>query len=217
MKENLTELVFVLDKSGSMSSMSAESIGGFNAFLEAQKKLPGEAKLTLVLFDHEYSVIYSGKDIREVKPLDDKIYSPRGTTALLDAVGRTVDDVGKRLHDTVEQERPSKVLVTILTDGLENASKDYTKKKLSEMISHQREKYSWEFIFLAANQDAFAEGTNLGISGHLSMNYCCSSALGYKKAFHEISGMTKQFRATGNIATVNPLDVQDINKDNDTK
>jgi uncharacterized protein YegL len=121
MKENLTELVFILDRSGSMGTMAKEAIGGFNAFLEEQKKLPGEAKLTLALFDHQYSLVCNGKDIKDVEPLDDKTYVPRGTTALLDAIGRTIDDVGSRLSATTEAERPSKILVAILTDGQENA------------------------------------------------------------------------------------------------
>jgi hypothetical protein len=174
MKEGVTELVFVLDRSGSMELMRDEAIGGFNAFLEEQKKLPGEAKLTLALFDNQYDLVCNGKDIKCVEPLDEHTYVPRGTTALLDAIGRTVADVGRRLNDTPECDRPSKVLVAILTDGMENASNDYTKDKISEVISHQRGKYSWEFMFLAANQDAIAEGTSLGISAGLSYNYCAN-------------------------------------------
>jgi len=198
MKDNLTELVFILDRSGSMSSMKDEAIGGFNAFLEEQQKLSGEAKLTLVLFDHEYTLVCNGKDIKCVEPLCDKTYCPRGTTALLDAIGRTVDDVGKRLAGTPECERPNKVLVAILTDGLENASKDYVKSKISNMITHQREKYLWEFMFLAANQDAIAEGESLGISKGLSFNYCCDS-IGTTKAFDSLTRCSSQYRSTGTI------------------
>jgi uncharacterized protein YegL len=198
MKKGLTEIAFVLDRSGSMRGMIQESIGGFNAFLEEQKKLPGEAKITLVLFDHEYQLVYGGKDIKVVEPLCERTYVTRGTTALLDAIGRTVDDVGKRLSDTPEEERPERVLVAILTDGLENASSDFTKVKINEMISLQREKYSWEFVFLAANQDAIAEGVDLGISGSLSMNYCCDS-VGYQSAFKTLSNATTSYRTTGAI------------------
>lgn len=205
MKENLTELVFILDRSGSMRSMENEAIGGFNAFLEEQKKLPGEAKLTLVLFDHEYCVLYNGRDIKSVEPLCDRTYIPRGTTALLDAIGRAVDDVGRRLHETPENERPSKILVSILTDGLENASKDYTKRKINEMITHQREKYSWEFMFLAANQDAIAEGMDLGISGNMSFNYCSTAVGGTYKAMDTLCRATTSYRTKGKIDVVDPI------------
>lgn len=212
MKKDSAEIVFVLDRSGSMSSMAKEAIGGFNAFIEEQKKLPGDAKLTLVLFDHEYQLVYGGKDIKSVEPLCDHTYVPRGTTALLDACGRTIDDVGKRLSEMIEEDRPGKVLVAILTDGLENASSDFTKAKISEMISHQREKYSWEFVFLAANQDAISEATKIGISGNLSMNYCCDSA-GYKSAFKTLSNATTSYRATGSISSLKKDDADDDKKD----
>src|SRR3990167_9926770 len=145
MTNEVTELVFILDRSGSMGSMCDEAIGGFNAFLEEQKKLPGEAKLTLCLFDHEYQLIHNGKDIKTVEPLSKDTYTPRGTTALLDAVGRTLDDVGKRITDThtcnacgTTGKKPTKVLIAVLTDGLENASRDYKKTKINEMIEHHK-------------------------------------------------------------------------------
>ena len=194
MKENLTELIFILDRSGSMANMESEALNGFNSFLEEQKKLSGEANLTLVLFDHEYSLIYNGKNIREVEPLTKNIYSARGTTALLDAVGRTVDDVGKRLAAMPESDRPGKVLVAILTDGLENASKDYQKKRINEMLSHQKTKYSWEFMFLAANQDAFAEGYNIGINMSKAMNFDMTSA-GMAKSFGAMNASAKLYRS----------------------
>lgn len=209
MKDNLTELIFILDRSGSMSSMTQEAIGGFNAFLEEQKKAPGEANLTLVLFDHEYSVVHNGRNIKTCECLDDKTYVPRGTTALLDAVGRTIDDVGKRLAATPESERPSKVLVAILTDGLENASRDYQRAKINEMISHQTNKYSWQFLFLAANQDAIAEGISLGIRKDFTMTYAANSA-GTKHAFDAISCSTTAYRSAGKISGITQrLDNQD--------
>src|SRR5689334_1631785 len=125
MNNEITELVFILDRSGSMDSMKKEAIGGFNAFLEEQKKLPGEAKLTVALFDHEYILLCNGKSIKEVEPLNEKTYEPRGTTALMDAIGRTLDDVGKRInsvsHDCAAcggTKKTTKVLVAVLTDGL---------------------------------------------------------------------------------------------------
>ena len=213
MNKNLTELVFILDRSGSMSSMQAEAIGGFNSFLEEQKKVEGEAKLTVVLFDNQYELLCSGRDIKSCEPLTDKTFVPRGTTALLDAVGRTVDEVGKRLAATSEEERPGKVLVAILTDGLENASSDYKKIKINEMITHQKEKYSWEFIFLAANQDAIAEGMSLGIAPTLSMTYDACDA-GFAKAFTAVSCSATAYRTTGVINNLSQsVDADTADKD----
>ena len=163
MRADLTEIAFVLDRSGSMNPITADAIGGFNTFLLAQQALSGQARLTLVLFDHEYLVAHNNVDIHAVPPLDNKTYVPRGMTALLDAVGRTIDDMGVRLAGTPEEDRPAKVIVAILTDGQENASRDYTFAKVSAMIKHQQEKYSWEFIFLAANQDAIAAAGAISI------------------------------------------------------
>jgi len=130
---NLCEIGFVLDRSGSMNAMKEEAIGGINAFLESQQKLPGEARLTLVLFDHEYIVTYDGVPIKDVPPLDSHSYVPRGTTALLDAIGRTINTIGERLDKTPEPERPGKVIVAILTDGLENASQEFKRKEIFKM------------------------------------------------------------------------------------
>ena len=164
MRPDLTEIAFVLDRSGSMNPIAGDAIGGFNTFLAAQQALPGEARLTLVLFDHEYLVPHTSAAMSAVTPLDAATYVPRGMTALLDAVGRTIDDLGARLAALPEEERPAKVIVAILTDGQENASRDYTFAKVSAMIKHQQEKYSWEFIFLAANQDAIAAAGALSIA-----------------------------------------------------
>jgi uncharacterized protein YegL len=216
MKENLTELIFILDRSGSMGTMMKEAIGGFNSFLEEQKKLPGEAKLTLALFDNHYDLMCNGKDIKCVEPLDERTYVPRGTTALLDAIGRTVDDVGRRLNDTPENERPSKVLVAILTDGLENASRDYSRNKINDIITHQRGKYSWEFLFLAANQDAIDAGTKIGIDPNMSYNYCCSSVGGTLDAFKSVTRAACSYRTTGIIGDVDPIVKIDLGQDKDS-
>jgi uncharacterized protein YegL len=164
MNTNLTEIAIVLDRSGSMASMSNEAIGGMNSFLESQQKLPGEAKLTLVLFDNEYIVAQDGRPIKDVPPLDEHTYVPRGTTALLDAIGRTISTIGERLARTPEPDRPAKVLIVILTDGMENASQEFKPKQIHWMIEHQREIYSWEFIYLGANQDAIMVGETMGIA-----------------------------------------------------
>jgi uncharacterized protein YegL len=164
MNEHLSEIVCIVDRSGSMDAIRTDAIGGFNTFLTDQKQEPGEATLSLVLFNHQYTLAYDNIRLDKVRPLNEKTYVPQGMTALLDAVGRTIDAVGERLSRTPEPERPSKVIVAILTDGLENASREYSRGKVAEMIQHQREKYSWEFIFLAANQDAIASARSISIA-----------------------------------------------------
>jgi uncharacterized protein YegL len=184
----------VLDRSGSMENMAKEAIGGFNSFLESHQKEPGQAKLTLVLFDHEYIVAQDGRPIEEVQKLDEKSYQPRGTTALLDAVGRTIKTVGERLNHTPEQERPGKVLIVILTDGLENASKEFSLKQINQMIQHQRDVYSWEFIFLGAGQDAIQTANSLGIPADSAVQFS-GTPEGAAMAFQAISRSSVAYRA----------------------
>lgn len=164
-----TEIAFILDRSGSMSSMTRAAISGFNEFLTAQqatvddhgKSLP--AAFSLVLFDHEYESVHQRVPIATVPPLGPETYQPRGSTALLDAIGRTIDDLGAALAATQEADRPAKVIVAILTDGEENASARFTMSDINRRISHQTRKYSWEFLFLGANQDAIATASLMGI------------------------------------------------------
>lgn len=154
MNPNLTEIAFVMDRSGSMEAMKAEAIGGFNAFIESQKQLPGDVRFTLILFDNEYLKPIDHIPLATVAPLTDKTFEPRGTTALLDAMGRTVEEIGERLAKTPEAERPGKVIIACMTDGEENASQKYTNKKVAKMIEHQRTTYSWEFVFLGATLES---------------------------------------------------------------
>lgn len=171
MRENSTEMVFVLDRSGSMSGLAADTIGGFNELIEKQKKIEGDAYVTTVLFDHEYEVPHDHVALGEVAPLTDKEYFARGSTALLDAVGRTIDSVGARLAAAPEEERPEHVVFVITTDGRENSSREYTAKQVREMVEHQQQKYSWQFVFLGANMDAVSEARNLGISAQYAANF----------------------------------------------
>lgn len=171
MKKNLTEMVFVLDRSGSMSGLAADTIGGFNELIEKQKKIEGDAYVTTVLFDHEYEVLHDHVALGEVAPLTDKEYFARGSTALLDAVGRTIDSVGARLAAAPEEERPEHVVFVITTDGRENSSREYTAKQVREMVEHQQQKYSWQFVFLGANMDAVSEARNLGISAKYAADF----------------------------------------------
>jgi hypothetical protein len=177
-----------------MNAIAGDAIGGFNTFLAQQQGLPGAAHLTLVLFDHEYLVTHDNVNIQDVPPLDSKTYVPRGMTALLDAVGRTVDAVGVRLAATAEAERPSKVIVAILTDGMENASRNYTSARVAEMIRHQQEKYNWEFIFLAANQDAIAVAGALSIQAKDAIAFDATGH-GVRMAMARVSEETSRRRS----------------------
>ena len=175
MKKGLTELVFILDKSGSMMSLTQDTIGGFNSMIEKQKNEAGEAKITTVLFNNNYHMLHNCVDINEVSSMTEIDYVAYGTTALFDAVGMTIDLVGERLARTPEEERPEKVIFVITTDGAENASREYTRTKVKEMIEHQQNKYSWTFMFLGANIDAEDTGRSFGIKEGYSKTYTASS------------------------------------------
>lgn len=161
MNNNLTEILLIIDRSGSMSTTKADAEGGLNTFVEEQKKGVGQANLTLVQFDHDYEVVHAGIPLSEVPPYK---LVPRGSTALFDAIGRAVVETGERLAKMPESERPGLVLVLVVTDGGENASREYTRERVKEMITHQESKFSWKFSFLGSNQDGFAEGQSLGFS-----------------------------------------------------
>lgn len=170
MNNNLTEIIFLLDRSGSMAGLESNTVGGFNAFVKKQSELDGDTILTTVLFDDEYEVLWNGIDVRKVK-LTEKEYFVRGTTAMLDAVGKSIIDVGYRLSKISEDRRPGKIIFVITTDGMENASREFTYDKVKELIRHQQEKYNWEFIFMGANIDAAKEADSLGINVENSYNF----------------------------------------------
>ena len=171
MKKNLTELVFILDRSGSMSGLEADTIGGFNAMIEKQKKEEGEALISTVLFDNDMQVIHDRVPLDRVPALTEKEYFVRGCTALLDAVGGAIHHIGNVHKYAREEDRPEKTLFVITTDGMENASRRYTYDKVKAMIEHQREKYGWEFLFLGANIDAAREAARFGIRADRAANY----------------------------------------------
>ena len=175
MKKNLTELVFILDRSGSMAGLESDTIGGFNAMIEKQKREPGEAVVSTVLFDNECEVIHDRVDIQKIEPLTDKEYYVRGCTALLDAVGGAIHHIGNVHKYAREDDRPEKTLFVITTDGMENASRAYSYGRLKAMIQRQKEKYGWEFIFLGANIDAAKEAARFGISEDRAANYHADS------------------------------------------
>ena len=171
MKKNLTEIVFILDRSGSMAGLEDDTIGGFNAMIEKQKREPGEAYVSTVLFDNERDVIHDRVDIQKIQPMTRKEYYVRGCTALLDAVGKAIHHIGNVHKYAREEDRPEKTIFVITTDGMENASLEYSYDRLKAMIERQKEKYGWEFIFLGANIDAAKEAARFGIDADCAANY----------------------------------------------
>ena len=171
MKKNLTEIVFILDRSGSMAGLEDDTIGGFNAMIEKQRREPGEAYVSTVLFDNESIVIHDRVDIQKIAPMTRREYYVRGCTALLDAVGKAIHHIGNVHKYAREEDRPEKTLFVITTDGMENASRQYSYARLKEMIERQKEKYGWEFLFLGANIDAAKEAARFGINADRAANY----------------------------------------------
>ena len=197
MKTGLFEIVCVMDRSGSMAMTAQDAVGGFNTFLESQKKLPGDARLTLVLFNTEQKIEHDGKPIRDVEPLvAGSSYVPDGMTALLDAVAGTIDRVGKRLSETAEDEKPERVIVAIITDGHENSSKRHRLKDVAERVKRQQDDYKWEFLFLGANMDAFAEAGGMAIMPGTVRNYVPDAA-GTRQAYATMDAVMSSARMAG--------------------
>ena len=170
--KDATHMAVLLDRSGSMGSVKDETISGFNYFLKEQKAAGDNATFTLVQFDSESTdVVHEARPIRDVPDLNQDTYLPRGSTPLLDALGQTIISTGKTLAGIPEPNRPDKVVFVVITDGEENASHQFTKARVKEMIEHQTAKYNWKFIYLGANQDAFAEARSVGIAMATAANY----------------------------------------------
>lgn len=171
MNDHLTEIAFILDRSGSMESMVEPAISGFNRLLREQQQESGIARFTLVLFDDYYEVPFHSVPISEIVELDTTTFVPRGSTALLDAIGRTIDELGTKLSTMAEDDRPGQVIVAILTDGMENASRHYSWQDIARRIRHQTENYEWKFLFLGANQDAIATAGKMNIQANDTSNF----------------------------------------------
>lgn len=175
MRSDLTDITLVVDRSGSMASIREDAQGGVNAFIEQQSNEPGDASVTLVQFDTKYEFVHQGEPIGDIPPYE---LSPRGMTALLDAVGRAINETGQRLAQMNDADRPGLVVFVIMTDGLENSSQEFTKDQVKEMVRHQQEKYNWQFTFLGADQDAFAEAHAMGMTLDGAANFSKSKVRG---------------------------------------
>ena len=199
MKNGLTELVFILDRSGSMAGLESDTIGGFNSVLAKQKKEEGPANITTVLFDDQYEMLHERCNLHKVAKITEKEYYVRGTTPLLDAVGKTISRMIHVQRRGAKEERAEKVMFVIITDGMENASVEYSYQKINKMIEHQKKNYQWEFIFLGANIDAAEVAGRFGITKDRAANYHADSE-GTLLNYEVISNTVSQLRESGSVA-----------------
>lgn len=209
MKKDLVEMVFIVDRSGSMSGLEKETIGGFNSMIDKQKLTPGEAIVSTVLFDNEFKELHVRKNIKDVELMTQEQYFVRGTTALLDAIGRSIFKMVNVYKELKDSEKPEKTIFVITTDGMENASQEYGYQKIKEMIEHQKEKYNWEFIFLGANIDAIGTARQFGINKDRVANYHSDkegTELNYKVVSNAISDLRMN-------KLINPNWKEEIDKD----
>lgn len=200
-RSDLTDITLVLDRSGSMQSVRDATIEAFNGFITSQRTGAGAARVTMIQFDDQYEVLYRDQPIAQAPLLTDKTFLPRGSTALLDAMGRAMIETGVRLRETPEAERPGTVLFVTLTDGEENSSHSFNSTRINSMIAEQRDKYAWQFVFLAANQDAIATAAQLGIGRDQALTMAASPAgmRGSMDAFNGKMHQMRASRASGNV------------------
>ena len=185
---DLTHIEFVLDRSGSMHSIKEDIEGGFDAFIADQRSHPGQCTVSLAQFDNEYETVFTATDVREVGPLD---LQPRGATAMLDAIGRSIIALGERLAALPEAERPGTVVVAIMTDGMENASREFTHEAVKELITRQEQAYNWQFLYMGADQDAIEVGARIGVRADRSLTYARGKS---KQAYAATSALTRQLK-----------------------
>lgn len=193
-----TELVFILDRSGSMAGLESDTIGGFNGMLAKQQKLPGECYVTTILFDDKYEVLHDHRDIRTIKPLTAQDYTVRGSTALYDAMGITIHRIGNRQKFAAPDQWADQVLITIITDGFENSSIHYQASEIRQMVTRQQHRFDWQFIFMGANMDAIAAAGHLGIDPQYAADYV-ADAHGTQVSYAAMDDALHDFRSTGHI------------------
>lgn len=209
MKNGITEMVFILDRSGSMGGLESDTIGGFNAMIEKQKKQEGKAYVTTVLFDHEVNVLHDRVALDEIQPMTDKDYTVRGTTALIDAIGMTIGRIKGQHKELSEDEVPEHTIFVITTDGMENASKEYSSKDVKKMIEHQKKKHNWEFLFIGANIDAVETAKHFGIDKSRAVNYK-ADARGTGVLYNAVSSVVGSVRKS---KAIEDTWCQEINED----
>ena len=211
MKKGLTEMVFILDRSGSMGGLEKDTIGGFNSLIEKQKKEEGEAYVSTVLFDNDVEVLYDRIPLNKIEPMNEKQYYVRGCTALLDALGGAIHHIGNIHKYAREEDVPEHTIFVITTDGMENASHEYTRKKVKEMVEKQQKKYGWEFVFLGANIDAISTAESYGIPQYMAAEYEADSR-GTEKMFKCVSEKVAMCRANKQEANRNWAETLDEDK-----
>ena len=193
MKKGLTELVFILDRSGSMGGLESDTIGGFNSMIKKQKEEEGEANVTTVLFDDKYQVLHDRVNIKDLKDMTSKDYYVCGSTALLDAIGTTIKSVNKKQKELPEEEQAEKVIFVITTDGMENASCHYDRDKIKKMIEKKQSKKNWQFMFLGANMDAVSEAGRIGIRADRAVTYA-NDSYGVRENYAAVGGTISAMR-----------------------
>ena len=198
MKKNLTEIVFILDRSGSMSGLEQDTIGGFNSLIEKQKKEDGEAYISTVLFDHISEVLHDRVDLKKIKPMTEDEYYVRGSTALLDAVGGAINHIGNVHKYARKEDVPEKTIFVIMTDGYENASRRYDYDEIRRMITRQKKKYGWEFMFLGANIDVISEARKFGVDEEMAVEFL-NDKKGTAVSYDAICGAVSNCRMYGAV------------------
>lgn len=196
MKKDLCEIVVLLDRSGSMQTIKSDMEGGFDRFMEEQRKMPGECRVSLFQFDTDYEAVYEGRQVADVPKCS---LVPRGGTALVDALGRTINAVGDRFAKSPESDRPEKVVFLVITDGQENSSHEFTTQKVREMVKHQADAYRWQFVYLGADASAFAEAGKLGIAIPVQFS---ATAKGADRMYARTSAAVCSYRSGGDMAAM---------------